>query len=33
MTVEPLTPEHRDHRRAVQHAARTLEITLPAEWL
>jgi hypothetical protein len=30
--VEDLTPEHRFHRRAVQHVARLLEIRLPSEW-
>jgi hypothetical protein len=30
--VEDLTPDHRFHRRAVQHAANLLEITLPPPW-
>jgi hypothetical protein len=33
ITVEPLTPTHRHHRRAVQQAASALEITLPPHWL
>ena len=33
ITAEPLTAQHRHHRRAVQHAARILEIVLPINWL
>jgi hypothetical protein len=32
VSVEPLDPTHRHHRRAVQHAAATLEIQLPIAW-
>ncbi|MDT4894208.1 MAG: hypothetical protein QOE97_3243 [Pseudonocardiales bacterium] len=31
--VENLTAEHRFHRRAVQHVARILEVSLPVDWL
>lgn len=30
--VEPLDPAHRHHRRAVHHAARLLQIHIPADW-